>query len=182
MKVNTNRVFYRHNKYLLMPEVLVSGKYHITGLKNKYPEVSPWFIKWEPHNPCYYCDKGEIIYNNGKSPPKWWYWQYVELGVDADKHNLPLGLSFLKGNGFNLPERARSIIRKVISYGDSNLATEKEYNTLVKKGFVFPCYDEFEEVIFAKSKNRQYRYLTVYDIEKRKITIDIENPKHKEDK
>lgn len=172
MKVNTDRVFYAHQDFLMMPRVLVYGKYHVVGLRGKYPEISPWFIKWEPHNPCHYCDKGTLVFNPGNNFPKWWHWQYVELGIDADKHDLPHGISFTRGNGHNLSKRAKGIIKRVITYTDSNLVSQREYDYLRRRQYVYRNFDTIEEVILARKRSSIYRYLTIEDFDK-VVTIDL---------
>lgn len=127
----------------------------------------PWFFAWYPRTPCYFCDKIEIFQYSKKSTPKLWRATYVELGQDADKYNLPLGLKFQRGRARTLPYFAKKIIIYILkNFDDDNVCTSRdEMDSLVKNEIMYPYYETPTAIMDSYEDVRSHYGIRIIDAE-----------------
>ena len=94
-----------------------------------------WYFTLFPETPCRLCDEGILVKlpHNGKRTRifnvrdiKTYKWSYVDLGVDADKYNRPLGLHFYTGDYHELPKYIKKCLSFIINTYTSENVISKE--------------------------------------------------------
>ncbi len=155
--------YYRDIGESYVPLYWLPGKFY-QMYNSRQSDFRPWYFCWKPHHPCHFCDSGTIFhYSTVRDVPKIWHWSYIELGMDADKHSLPLGLSFTRGSAVTLPKFAMKIIQYILRHLDEDniCKDERDALRLVEEELMFPYYDSIEDIIAVKDCGFKVRIIDI---------------------
>ncbi len=141
LRFDKTRLGYVDNLYCFCKKIVPGWYYSIIPFSS-IRQQTPWYFTVYPESPCKLCCRGVLVKTRSivhKTKPKeehltLYEWEYVELGIDADKHDKPLGLVFTKGKSSELPRYIRQVVRYLIKYyTKKNVITKKEALKLAKE-------------------------------------------------
>lgn len=120
----------------------------------------PWFFKWHPRKPCFYCDSGELIWIPDQNKDYFYCkWSYIQLKCDADRIGGVHGLHFEEGNPFRLPKYVRSAIVKFLDRPDKAMTkmSKTEYDKLRKQNPKLPPALKTIDELYNATRKRSRR-------------------------
>jgi len=148
------------NTRWLLPNIVIPNYYFQVHDCAAHRYNPPWFFKWFPRKPCFYCDSG-VIANIPHYSNKVIYfkWTYIQLNIDAVRVGGVHGLNFEKGDPFRLPLYIRKIVKKFLNREDKSIMMLdiEEYERLRKEDSSLPPALKTEEQLLDAVKNRGYR-------------------------